>query len=91
MPQVSERQVEMDIDDVLAAEMHEGEPSAPREALVPPIPTDFSALQGQMNRMALEMREMRTTQIEILDRQTTMETMMREILGLLPPPSDAAP
>jgi len=36
----------MDIDDAPAVEMHEGEPSATREAPVPSIPIGFSALQG---------------------------------------------
>jgi len=65
---MSKRQVKMDIDDAPAAKMHEGEPSAPREAPIPSTPIDFSVLHGQMDRMALEMREMRATQAEILDR-----------------------
>jgi hypothetical protein len=81
----------MEIDGAPTAEIHEDEPPAPREALVRPIPTDFSILQGHMDWKALEMREMRTTQIEILECQTAMDTMMREILGRLPPPPDAAP
>jgi hypothetical protein len=55
---MSKRQVKMDIDDAPAAKMHDGEPSAPRETPIPPIPIDFSILQAQMDRIASEMREM---------------------------------
>jgi hypothetical protein len=44
-----------------------------------------------MDRMALEMSEMRTTQTEILAWQSAMDDMLRQILGRLPPPSDVAP
>jgi hypothetical protein len=68
IPQLGEPQVEIEIDDIPADEIHKGEPSAPREAPIPSTPIDFSVLHGQMDRMALEMREMRATQAEILDR-----------------------
>lgn len=90
MPQMGERQVDMQIDDAPAIEIHEDDPSTPREAPAPPILTYFSILQGHMDRMALEMREMRTTQNEILARQTAMGTMMREYFSRFPPP-DAVP
>jgi hypothetical protein len=35
--------------------------------------------------------EMRDTRAEILARQSAMEDMLRQILGRLPPPLDAAP
>jgi hypothetical protein len=80
----------MEIDDIPANEIHEGELSAPREALVPSTPIDFSILQGQVDQMALKMREMRAPQTHILERQTAMETMMREYFSCFPPP-DAEP
>jgi hypothetical protein len=89
IPQLGEPQVEMEIHDAPADEIHEGKPSAPKEVLVPSTPTDFLVLQGQMDQMDLEMREMRATQIEILARQTAMETMMRECFSRFPPPNAA--
>jgi hypothetical protein len=94
MPQLGEPQVDMEIDDGAPVdeapvdEAPETGPSAPRQTSVPSTPTDFSLLQGQLDIIAREMRE---TRAEILARQSAMEDMMREILGRLPPPPDAAP
>jgi hypothetical protein len=44
MPQMGERQVDMEVEDIPTVEMDEGEPLAPREELVLSIPTDFSLL-----------------------------------------------
>jgi hypothetical protein len=46
MPQMGEPPVDMDVDAAPAAEAHEDEPSAPRQASVSSTPTDFSLLQG---------------------------------------------
>jgi len=85
---MGERQVDMEIDDVPAAKMHEGEPSTPRQASVSSTPTDFVLLQGQLDNLAREVRDTRT---EILAWKKAMEDLLREILGRLPPPLDAAP
>jgi hypothetical protein len=42
----------MEVDDEPAAEQHEDEQSAPRQASVQPIPTDFSLLLGQLDIIA---------------------------------------
>jgi hypothetical protein len=96
MPQLGEPQVAMEVDDgAPAAEQYESEQSAPRQASVQSTPTDFSLLQGQLDTLAREMRdtrtEMRDTRAEILARQSAMEDMLRQILGRLPRPPDAAP
>jgi hypothetical protein len=89
MPQLGEPQVDMEIDDGAPVdEAPETEPSAPRQTSVPSTPTDFSLLQSQLDVLAVEMRDTRT---EILARQSAMEDMLRQILGRLPPPPDAAP
>jgi hypothetical protein len=80
----------MEVDDIQEEEMDVGEPSAPQEEPLPSTPTDFSVLQGQLDRMAIEMKEITETQAAILGRQSNMEDMLREILGHLPPPPDAA-
>jgi hypothetical protein len=76
MLQMGEPQVDMEIDDACAAETHEGEQSAPRQASVQSTPTDFSLLQGQLDSLAREMRDtridMRDTRAEILARQSAM-------------------
>jgi hypothetical protein len=95
MPQLGEPQVDMEVDDALAEETHEGEQSSPGQASVPSSITDFSLLQSQLDTLPGEMRdtrnEMRGTCTEILARQSAMEDMLRQILGCLPPPPDAAP
>lgn len=72
MPQMGEPPVDMDVDAAPAAEAHEDEPFAPRQASVQSTPTDFSLLQGQLDILAREMRdtriEMRDTHTEILAR-----------------------
>jgi len=89
MPQLGEPQVAMEVDDgAPAAEQHKDEQSAPRQASVQSTPTYFSLLQGQLDTLASEMRD---TRAEILARQSAMEDMLRQILGRLPPPLDAAP
>jgi len=88
MPQLGEPQVDMEVDDAHADETHEGEQSSPGQASVPSSVTDFSLLQSQLDTLATEIRETRT---EILARQSAMEDMLRQILGRLPPPPDAAP
>jgi hypothetical protein len=95
MPQMGEPPVDMEVEDVRADEMREGEQSALRHASVQSTPTYFSLLQGQLDILAREMRdtrtEMRETRAEILARQSAMEDMLRDILGRLPPPPDDAP
>jgi hypothetical protein len=96
IPQLGEPQVAMEVDDgAPAAEQHEDEQSAPRQASFQSTPTDFSLLQGQLDTLVREMRdtctEMRDTRAEILARQSAMEDMLCQILGCLPPPPDAAP
>jgi hypothetical protein len=44
MRQMGEPQVDMEVDDARATEMHEGEPLATRQASVQSIPIDFSLL-----------------------------------------------
>jgi hypothetical protein len=78
----------MEVDDARADETHEGEQSSPRQASVPSSVTDFSLLQSQLDTLATEMRE---TPTEILAQQSAMEDMLRQTLGRLPPPPDAAP
>jgi len=90
LPRMGERQVDMEVDDIPAEEMDVGEPSTPREEPVLSAPTNFSVLQGQPDRMAIKMKEMRETQAAILGRQSNMEDMLREILGCLPPLPDIA-
>jgi len=95
MPQLGEPQVDMEVDDARTEETHEGEQSSPGQASVPSSVTDFSLLQSQLDTLAGEMRdmhnEMRETRTKILARQSAMEDMLRQILGHLPPPPDAAP
>lgn len=96
MPQWGEPQVDMEVDNgAPAAETLENEQSAPRQATVQSTATDFSLLQRQLYNLARGMRdtrtEMRESSTEILARQTAMEDMLCDILGRLPPPSDAAP
>jgi hypothetical protein len=71
MPQMGKPQVDMEIDDgAPAAETHEGDQSAPRQASDQSTATDFSLLQRQLGSLASEMRdtstEMRETRTEIL-------------------------
>jgi hypothetical protein len=95
MPQLGEPHADMEVDDACAEATHEGEQSSPGQTSVPSPVTDFSLLQSQLDILAGEMRdtrtEMRETRTEILARQSAMEDMLRQILGRLPPPPDAAP
>jgi len=96
MPRMVEHQVDKEVDDTPTEEMDVGEQAAPREETVMFVTTNFASLQGQMDRMAIELREMRAQQKIMVDTQTAMMnaqtetmTMMRELLGRHPPPADA--
>jgi hypothetical protein len=96
MPLMGERQVDMEVDDAPAEEMDVGEQAVPREEPVSFVTTNFSSLQGQMDRMVIEIREMWAqqrimvyTQTTMMNGQTEMMTMMRELLGRHPPLADA--
>jgi hypothetical protein len=95
MPQIGEPPIDMDVDAAPAAKALEAEPSASRQTSIRSTATDFSLLQTQLDSLAREMHDtctkMRETRTEILARQTAMEDMLRDILGRLPPPPDAAP
>jgi hypothetical protein len=98
MPWMGEFQVDMEVDDIPTKDMDVGEPSAPQEEPILFVPTDFSLLQGQIDRMPIEMREMRAqqtvmvdTQTAMMNAQTEMMTMLQELLGRHPPPTDVAP
>jgi hypothetical protein len=95
MPQLGEPQVNMEVNDARVEETHEGEHSSPGQASAPSSVANFSLLQSQLDTLVGEMRDtrnqMRETLTEILARQSAMEDMLRQILGRLPPPPDAAP
>jgi hypothetical protein len=84
VPRIVEPHEDMDVENAPTAAMDEGEPSAPRWALVPPAPTDFALLQGQLDIVGRDTRGMR-------DTQTEMMVMLRELLGRQPPPADIDP
>jgi hypothetical protein len=95
MTQLGEPQADMEVHDGRPEETHKGEQSSLGQTSVPSSVTDFSFLQSQLDTLAGEMRdtrtEMRETRTEILARQSAMEYMLRQILGRLPPPPNAAP
>jgi hypothetical protein len=81
----------MEVEEIPAAEMDEGAPSTRREEPISSALTDFALLQGQLDRVERDMKEVRERQTAMMDTQTEMMVMLQELSGHQPPPADLAP